>query len=238
MKISNLLFLAAFLVLFYFGLFRIPTLHPMFKSYFSKNDASVFEGNANQNLIYSEDSKTEFGLNEIAPFTGKLKKDRYDAHLKTAGFLGLELIKNDYLIYLKVSDGTLVEINFGRGYRVDSLTHSYQFLTPNSKKVLEEIGLAYEKLAGAGNFFTISSATRTEEQQKKLVRRNRNATRGESTHSYGISFDISYIRFNGIRSWDLGAQKNLETVLHYFQQSGKIYVIKEEGQSCYHVTVR
>jgi hypothetical protein len=30
----------------------------------------------------------------------------------------------------------------------------------------------------------------------------------------------------------------MEMVLNHFQQTGKIYVIKERRQSCYHVTVR
>ncbi len=238
MKNPTLLFLASFFLLFTLALTTIQAYYPGLNAYLSTIYASVFEGDAKQHQVYSEVTDTKSGSEEIAPFSGKLKKDSYKAHLTTAGLLGLELIKNDYLLYLKVSDGSLVEIGSGKGYRVDSLTYSYPFLTFDSKKVLEELGQTYEKLAGAGNFFIVSSATRTEEQQKKLKRRNRNATKGESSHSYGISFDISYIRFNGIRSWDHRAQKNLETVLHHYQQSGKIYVIKERGQSCYHVTVR
>ena len=143
-----------------------------------------------------------------------------------------------FRLYQKINDSTLVDITLGNGYRVDSLTHSFPFVTPDTKAVLEELGQAYAALAGEGNFFTVSSATRTESQQKALKRRNKNATDGNSSHSYGISFDISYIRFNGIRGWDGKAQQNLEKVLNHFQQTGKIYVIKERRQSCYHVTVR
>jgi hypothetical protein len=76
------------------------------------------------------------------------------------------------------------------------------------------------------------------DQQKKLYRRNRNATAGNSSHSYGVSFDISYIRFNGKKAFNYKAQKQLEAVLNYFQEINKIYVIKERKQNCYHITVR
>lgn len=59
--------------------------------------------------------------------------------------------------------------------------------------------LRYEILAGDEGFFTISSATRTLNQQVNLKKRNRNATAGNSSHSFGVSYDISYIQFNGIR---------------------------------------
>lgn len=180
----------------------------------------------------------EFDPSELISYSGRLKKDTYEEHLSAAEIRGLKLIPDDYQLYLRVSEKSLVEADQGEGYKVDSLTHSFPFFTPETKSVLEELGKAYESLAGEGNFFTVTSATRTEKQQQALKRRNRNATDGNSSHSFGVSFDISYIRFNGVRGWDAKAQKNLETVLNHFQQTGKIYVIKERRQSCYHVTVR
>lgn len=187
---------------------------------------------------FREPEKIEVDPNELLPFPGRLKRDSYAEHLEATQLQRLEHIADDYQLFLKINDHTLVEIDSGKGYQVDTLIHSFAFLTPKAKEVLEKLGLAFERLEGDGKFFSISSATRTEKQQKSLKRRNRNAVYSNSSHSYGISFDISYIRFNGIRSWDHRAQKNLETVLHHFQQTDKIYVIKESGQSCYHVTVR
>lgn len=118
------------------------------------------------------------------------------------------------------------------------LTHSYPYVTPRAKILLEELGLAYQQLSIKPSFFTLSSITRTPEQQASLRKRNRNATSGISSHSYGVSFDISYIRFNGKKGPNRTAQKNLEKVLNDFQDADKIFFIKERKQSCYHITVR
>lgn len=169
---------------------------------------------------------------------GNLSKDVYEDHLEAAESIGAGIIEDEWKLFQLLYDKDLVEIDKGPGYQIEPLTHSHPYITPYSKTVLEEIGQMYEVLAGEGNFFSISSATRTMDQQKNLQKRNRNATSGNSSHSYGVSFDISYIRFNGVRDYNLEAQKNLETVLNHFQKANKIYVIKERNQSCYHVTVR
>jgi hypothetical protein len=169
---------------------------------------------------------------------GKLNKDLYEDHLEAAESIGAGIIENEWKLYQLLNDNHLVEINKGSGYQLEPLTHSHPYVTPHSKKILEEIGQMYEVLAGEGSFFSVSSATRTMDQQKNLKKRNRNAAEGNSSHSYGVSFDISYIRFNGVKDYNLEAQKNLETVLNHFQKTDKIYVIKERNQSCYHVTVR
>lgn len=168
----------------------------------------------------------------------KLNKDVYEDHLEAAESKGAGIIEDEWKLFQLLYDKELVEINEGPGYQLEPLTHSHPYVTPHSKKVLEEIGQMYEVLAGEGNFFSVSSATRTMDQQRNLKKRNRNATSGNSSHSYGVSFDISYIRFNGVRDYNLEAQKKLETVLNHFQKNNKIYVIKERNQSCYHVTVR
>lgn len=129
-------------------------------------------------------------------------------------------------------------INRGKGFQVEKLTHSHPFVTPRSKVVLEELGEAFQELSKDESFFTITSVTRTPEQQQKLRKRNRNATAGISSHSYGVSFDISYIRFDGKKGGNRSAQKDLESVLNEFQAANKIFFIKERKQSCYHITVR
>lgn len=175
---------------------------------------------------------------ELPDLKRKLSKDAYEDHLSAAEFSGIGLIQDENQLKQLVSTKVLVEASEGTGYKVDPLTHSHPFITQHSKKILEEIGKTYQALAGEGNYFTVTSATRTIDQQKKLKRRNRNATDGNSSHSYGVSFDISYIRFNGVKNWDQKAQKKLEAVLSHFQKENKIFVIKERKQSCYHITVR
>ncbi|WP_051315127.1 DUF5715 family protein [Algoriphagus terrigena] len=175
---------------------------------------------------------------ELPAFSGKLAKDTYEDHLSAAELKGIGLIEDEKHLLGLVANRNLVEVNFGAGYKVDELTHSYPYVTLESKKILEELGQTFETLAGQGAYLTVTSATRTMEQQKKLKRRNRNATDGNSSHSYGVSFDISYIRFNGKKDYNRKYQKDLEAVLKHFQKENKIFVIKERRQACYHVTVR
>ena len=175
---------------------------------------------------------------ELPVFSGKLSKDAYEDHLTAAAHTGIGLIEDENQLLQLLENQELVEANFGAGYKIDALTHSYPYLTPHSKNVLEEIGATFQAMSGEGDYFTVSSATRTLEQQKNLKKRNRNAADGNSTHSYGVSFDISYIRFNGIKESNQKAQKKLEAVLNHFQKENKIFVIKERRQACYHITVR
>jgi hypothetical protein len=241
MKKSTLFFISTFTILFSIYLSIVITLQPELKYVFLDYYYSFVQKEEPIETVATPtelEFEKEFEPTALRPFSGRLKKDTYEEHLSAAELKGLKLIPDDYNLYLRVSEKSLIQADQGKGYKVDSLTHSVPFFTPETKSVLEELGKAYESIAGDGNFFTVSSATRTEEQQKALKRRNRNATDGNSSHSFGVSFDISYIRFNGVRGWDAQAQKNLETVLNHFQQTGKIYVIKERKQSCYHVTVR
>jgi hypothetical protein len=71
-----------------------------------------------------------------------------------------------------------------------------------------------------------------------LRRRNTNAAKDESSHCYGVSFDISYIRYNGKREWDYERTQKLEAILAKMQEDGEIYVLKERKQSCFHISVR
>lgn len=162
----------------------------------------------------------------------------YDNHLVAGENNGFGLIESSEHFQKLINENKLVPINRGTGYQVAPLTHSYPYVTPKSKAVLEELALAFQTLANKESFFTVSSVTRTPEQQQSLRKRNRNATSGISSHSYGVSFDISYIRFNGKKGSNRSAQKNLESVLNDFQAANKIFFIKERKQSCYHITVR
>ena len=99
-------------------------------------------------------------------------------------------IKNDSDIRYGLGVNKLVEVEDGRGYRIDRLKHSKAMLLPEVYELLIEMGNAYaDALEGTdseGTVFRVTSLTRTDAQQS--ARRNRNATRGESTHSYGASF--------------------------------------------------
>lgn len=242
MKKTTLFFVFSFLSLFSLGTLAMVTYRPDLKKQLTETYASLLE-------IATEDEYPDvsealyvpaeiFVIPELKPFRGRLHKDAYDDHLLAAEENGVGLIEDENLLLAYVEKGALIEASSGIGYLVDKLTHSHPYITPEAKKVLEELGKTFQAQAGGDSYFTVTSATRTMDQQKKLYRRNRNATTGNSSHSYGVSFDISYIRFNGKKAFNYKTQRQLETVLDYFQKMNKIYVIKERKQNCFHITVR
>ncbi|PZX61089.1 hypothetical protein LV84_00077 [Algoriphagus ratkowskyi] len=174
----------------------------------------------------------------ILPIPEGIITKEYDKHLFAGESNGIGLISSESHFESLIKENKLVLVSQGAGYDVMKLTHSHPYITPYSKIVLEELGQAFQMLTDTESFFTITSVTRTPEQQQSLRKRNRNATSGESSHSYGVSFDISYIRFNGKKGGNRDAQKKLEMILDEYQKSDKILFIKERNQSCYHVTVR
>lgn len=240
MNKTTTIFIFSFFAFFSLGTLAMVSYHPDLTERFKETYSTlVAYPKPIETAVLSEPiAPAAFDISQLTPYKGRLKKDSYEDHLIAAEKAGVGTIQDESQLFNLVCGSFLIEASAGKGYKVDQLTHSFPYITLESKKVLEELGAAFQALAGEGNFFTITSATRTEEQQKNLKRRNRNATDGNSSHSFGVSFDISYIRFNGIREWNQQAQKDLETVLNHFQQTGKIYVIKERKQSCYHVTVR
>jgi len=139
--------------------------------------------------VHTPDLKIEIPTREITK--------EYDNHLVAGESNGFGLIESGEHFQKLINENKLVLINRGKGFQVEKLSHSLPFVTPRSKAVLEELGQAFQALSEDKSFFTNTTVTRTPEQQQNLRKRNRNATAGISSHSYGVSFDISYIRFNG-----------------------------------------
>lgn len=167
----------------------------------------------------------------------KFKRDHYDRHRAQAKKLNGSLVTEDNLTTSK----NLVKVKDGEGYVIDryKLTHSKQYLNTRAYAVLQEMGRTYsEKVKGTqaeGSAFHISSLTRTKEQQRKLLKSSagRNATKKESAHSYGASFDI--YKLDNTNSCNV-ARKAFEEVLKQFQKDGKILLCPEGN--CIHVTVK
>jgi len=242
MKKTGLFLAVSFLTFLSLGSLAMVSYKPDLKRQLTETYTNILEYAGKDKI--DELPEVELVLGEIfippdlKSFRGRVRKDYYSKHLKAAEKNGPNLISDEDQLLQLIEGGTLVEVKSGRGYEVEKLTHSHPYMTKEAKKVLDELGQTFEALVGEGSFFTVTSGTRTAAQQKKLTRRNRNATKGNSSHSYGVSFDISYIRFNGEKSWDYKKQKQLEKVLRHFQDEDKIYVIKERKQNCFHVTVR
>lgn len=169
---------------------------------------------------------------------GKPHKDWNQKHIDEAKKVGVGSLKDTAALHKLIKDEQLISVVSDRGYIVADMTHSYPYLTEDAILTLRKIGASFYEASGDSSAFTVSSLTRTESTQKKLRKRNANASKRESSHTFGVSFDISYIRYNGVREWNYERTKALEGVLATMQKNGEIYVLKERNQSCFHVTVR
>ncbi|KAA0130431.1 hypothetical protein FY557_01505 [Chryseobacterium sp. SN22] len=162
----------------------------------------------------------------------------YKPHLDAAKSFGIKLLKDSKTVQKYIDNGKLHKIKkSGKGYRVQKLDYSRAWMVSKGKLMLEKIGARFSKET-KGSTFTVSSLTRTLEDQCRLRKVNSNAALGISSHNYGNSFDISYVRFNDALKYNPKMEVALERVLRYYYDAGKIYYIKEKQQSCFHITVR
>ncbi|MCH1588384.1 MAG: DUF5715 family protein [Flavobacteriales bacterium] len=173
--------------------------------------------------------------------TMRVPKNPYTAHQSAARSLPNSFfVKNDIELNAGKRNGKLVEVEDGRGYRIARLTHSHAWLLPETYQLLQDMGNdfadALEGTASDGAVFRVTSVTRTDKQQRRLRRRNLNATNSKSTHSYGASFDIAFVdRFDDQANCGTPTRE-MERLLNRYQKAGIIYVIPEGG--CMHVTLR
>lgn len=122
--------------------------------------------------------------------------DLNDMHLKAAQSLGIcPLASREEAERMKEK---LVQIRNNEHYSVDSLTHSIPFLIPRAGALLDTIGVNFlDSLTSKGlnpNQIVVTSVLRTEDDVKRLRRRNVNASKN-SAHFYGTTFDVSWKRF-------------------------------------------
>lgn len=171
-----------------------------------------------------------------APYVSKIRRDKYELHVSSAISQSIQFIRSDKDIEKYISEGKLVSVSKDKGFRIHKLSHSEPVLSEKAKSILLQIGNEFSKNTD-GQYFTVTSLTRSNESQKKLSKVNLNASKGISSHCYGASFDISYVRFNGRKGNNQVLQKELENLLIKFQEENKVYVIYERQNSCYHITV-
>lgn len=184
------------------------------------------------------------------PFDGNYDRtfnDLHDLHIKEAERLGFTpMAVHQDTIRLK---GKIVYLHPGEytSFIIDSLPHSIPIMIPEVAALIEEIGRSFRDSLQAIDFpdckIIVTSITRTDADIKKLKRRNGNAIH-ESTHRYGTSFDISWIRFHKTDTLDTRTpyqrvlKRNLGKVLNRMQQTKKCYVKYETQQMCFHITIR
>ena len=174
--------------------------------------------------------------------------DLNDIHLKAAQSLGIRpLTSREEAERMK---GKLVHIKNNDCYTVDSLTHSIPFLVPRASDLLNTIGSNFlDSLTAKGlnpNQIVITSVLRTEDDVKRLRRRNINASKN-SAHFYGTTFDVSWKRFKKIEEEDGRPLQDvsadtlklvLSEVLRDLRKEDKCYIKYELKQGCFHITTR
>ena len=173
--------------------------------------------------------------------TMHVPKNPYTAHQSAARALPNSFfVKNDIELKAGQRNGKLVKVENGRGYHVDRLTHSHPWLLPETFRLLQDMGNDYvdalEGTKSEGASFRVTPVTRTNKQQRKLARRNANATNSTSTHSYGASFDIAFIDRDNTDAGCGTPTREMERLLNRYQKAGIIYVIPEGN--CMHITLR
>lgn len=162
----------------------------------------------------------------------------YKPHLDASKSFNVKLLKNTSTVQKYINSGKFRTVKkSAKGYKVQKLDYSRAYLVSKAKTTLENIASRFSKET-KGHTFTVSSITRTLEDQCRLRRVNSNASLGISSHNYGNSFDISYVRFNNVLKNNPKMEVALEKVLKHYANLGRIYYIKERQQSCFHITVR
>jgi hypothetical protein len=215
-----------------------------------KKELAVAQGEKTHNeLVLSEDAVEpkikDVKLGSLPPCscckkTIRVPKNPYTRHQSAARSLPNSFfIKNDAELQYGLSVSKLVEVSDGRGYRINRLKYSNAVLLPEVRDLLEDMGNDYaDALKGTdseGTVFRVTSMTRTNNQQRSLRKRNRNATKSLSTHSYGASFDIAFMdRANEDDNCNRPTREIQKLLLRY-QNEGRILIIPEGG--CMHITL-
>lgn len=134
--------------------------------------------------------------------------------------------------------GKLIRLSDNKYYAILELTNSSPYLVPKAADFLTALGRLMQEYNGTNSRFYISSVLRSQEDVKKLGRRNGNATE-KSTHSYGTTVDITYSRFDVKgKTTEAILKEDLARALFDLQALGYCYVKYERKQPCFHITVR
>lgn len=175
--------------------------------------------------------------------------DLNDKHLEAAAAWGIPPIASrEEAEQLK---GGVVPVATNAHYVVDSLTHSIPFLVPRAGALLDEIGSTFlDSLTAKGlnpNQILVTSLLRTQEDVKRLRRRNVNSSE-QSAHFHGTTFDLSWKRFVKVEDPAGGEQRQevgadtlkmvLAEVLRDMRERNRCYIKYELKQGCFHITTR
>jgi len=194
-------------------------------------------------------ARNVFGIKCIdyrQPVYSKKLTDKIPEYIEYSRASGIKQCKNEDEISEKVNQGKLVKVKDGNAFIVESMSHSYPYLTKPAKDLLIEIGIRFkEKIKNSrvrDAQFRITSMTRTSEKLKKLRNTNSNASIN-SPHLYGNAFDISYINFRTTTFFLTNCDEKylmeaLADVIWQMRKERKCWATFERQQNCFHVVDR
>lgn len=176
-------------------------------------------------------------------------------HLEYCEKKNFHHFKNDEDVKEKIKTGYLKKIINSQIFTVDSSV-SYPYITFKSYYVLINIVNDFQMYFKSNGLLVlkpiITSALRTDSLQVEIRKINKNASL-KSSHCYGVSVDIWYgwfdIDMNNLEKFiyikfkryfpeidNEKIKKNFVEILKKYQKDGKIYVIYEREQPCFHIT--
>ncbi|MBO4943468.1 MAG: hypothetical protein J6C95_08580 [Muribaculaceae bacterium] len=182
-------------------------------------------------------------INGIGGTLGRVFSDVNSFHLQAARAGGIDSVE-DIVSLWRRSKG-IVRIYSNEYMLIDSLKHSFPYLTRDAACLLFDIGRRFSDsldARGGGDYrLKVTSAFRTPQTVERLRRVNRNAS-PESAHQYATTFDISYGKFicdnsNGVRRTFEDLKNLLAEVVNDLRDQGRCYVKHERRQACLHITV-
>ena len=180
-------------------------------------------------------------VRNIGPLS-KVFNDSNYLQLEAARRLGIDPIQDLNSAYFMKRP--IVKISDTEYYHIDTLKHSLPYLVPEAATLMKDIGKNFndslKNRGGRDNYIKVTSLLRTPESVGRLRRVNINAT-DSSTHQFGTTFDISYVKFYcpdpqyAVHEGDL---KNLlAEVLLDLKNQGRCFVKYEYKTGCFHITV-
>lgn len=189
------------------------------------------------NIFSDSEPDFEHSKNVVTTYRSLIKNDPYNLQVAVGKRLTGKPFQNSESVEKAEREGKISAVRNSKGVIIDDLTHSIPYLHPKAAQILIQIGKEFNSLTDGDNLI-VTSLTRPIDNQKALTKTNPNASPNTSTHSYGVSFDIAYTKFNRKRQYNHDAHRAIDEILKRLQKEKKIFVIREKLSACYHITVR
>lgn len=181
-------------------------------------------------------------INPVRPSLQRVFNDSNYEHLQYARQGGMKPFHDSRSAWEQGKG--LVRVTSDEFIYIDTLTHSYAYLRPHARDLLEEIGQRFAdslySRGGGAYRLKVTSLLRSDITVGRLRRVNGNAI-AESAHTYGTTFDISYSKFicddtsKTHRTFE--DHKNLlGEVVYALRNEGRLLAKIERQQACFHIT--